>query len=307
MSLEICLLLVSLVPALVLALAKPNLFRELCADLRPGRILHYFVLFLFGFVLFGQSYDTLAKTETVTWLRAGIYGIVLIYAAVFAIATNNREDIAIDRITNQHRPLVRNAVDPVDYIRVSRISLVIAFAVAACAGWEFLAAIAGISGIYYLYSCRPFKLKRFVILAKFLIGINSLISAVCGFYVAGGELRDFPPFWAVFILVPVSLMANFVDLKDTEGDKAAGIRTLPVIWGEHAAKTLIGLFTVSAYVFVFVYFRSFWISWLLLATCSVHVYLLFRKPYNEKPLFLLHNSLFIGLIILVLARPLIPN
>lgn len=307
MFFEICLLLVAPVPALVLAATKPELFRELCADLRPGRILHYFVLFLFGLVLFSESYNVLAKTETVVWLRSGIYLFVLIYAAVFAIAANNREDIVIDRITNQNRPLVRNAVDPQTYIRVSRVSLVTAFAIAACAGWEFLAAIAGISAIYYLYSCRPFKLKRFVFLAKFLIGVNSLISAVCGFYVAGGAVKDFPPFWALFILVPVSLMANFVDLKDTEGDKAAGIRTLPVIWGEVPAKWLIGLFTFSAYAFVFVYFRSFWIGWLLLATCSVHVYLLFRKPYSEKPLFLLHNSLFIGLIILVLARPFIPH
>lgn len=304
--LEICLLLVCPLPALVLAVAKPNLFRELCADLRPGRILHYFVLFLFGLVLFCKSYNALTQTETVTWLRSGIYLFVLIYAAVFAIAANNREDIAIDRITNQNRPLVRNAVDPKTYMRISRISLLVALALAACAGWEILAAITGISGIYYVYSCRPFKLKRFVFLAKFLIGINSLISAVCGYCIAGGTLADFPVFWAVFILVPVSLMANFVDLKDTTGDKAAGIRTLPVIWGDRTAKALIGLFTVSAYAFVFFYFRSFWISWLLLATCSVHVYLLFRTPYSEKPLFLLHNSLFIGLIILVLVRPFIP-
>ncbi len=289
-------------PIIVLGCMKPAFMRELVLDIRLGRILHYFVLFIVGIVLKNNTISLIFKTEPVVWIEAGLYFIVLVYAAVFAIASNNIEDIEIDQLTNTNRPLVKNAVDPKLYDRTSKISLLFSLVFSFLIGIEFFLAILGISLIYYIYSCKPFKLKRFVFLAKFLIGINSLISAVCGFYVAGGDLSQFPIFWLLFILIPVSLMANFVDLKDTAGDKAAGIKTLPVLLGETNAKRLIALFTISAYVWVFFYFNTLWIALLLIVTCSVHVFLLFRKPYQEKPLFLLHNSLFIGLIVLVLTN-----
>ena len=298
---QILLVFVAILPILVLGWMKPAFFRELVLDIRLGRILHYFVLFLVGIVLKNNSISLIFKTEPVVWLEAGLYFIVLVYAAVFAIASNNIEDIEIDQLTNTNRPLVKNAVDPKLYDRTSKISLLFSLVFSVLIGIEFFLAILGISLIYYIYSCKPFKLKRFVFLAKFLIGINSLISAVCGFYVAGGDLKQFPVFWLLFILIPVSLMANFVDLKDTVGDKAAGMKTLPVLLGDSNAKRLIALFTISAYVWVYFYFNTLWIALLLIATCSVHVFLLFRKPYQEKPLFLLHNSLFIGLIVLVLT------
>lgn len=295
------LLAASLLPALVLAVRQPEFFMELWLDLRLGRIFHYFVLYLFGCVLYAKTPELLLHLPPVFLLKSALYFVILAYAAVFAIATNNQEDLEIDRITNTNRPLVRNAVDPELYRRIAIRSLVISCILAALAGLVFLLAIGAISLVYYLYSCKPFKLKRFVLLAKFLIGVNSLISAVCGFYVAGGYLSDFPVFWLIFLLIPVALMANFVDLKDTEGDKVAGIKTLPVLLGEKDARYLIVLFTIVAYGFVYVYFDTLWISILLAIICSAHVFLLFRKPYSEKPLFLLHNSLFIGLIVLVLT------
>jgi len=299
---QIILLIISLLPIGLLALLRPFFFRELLLDLRLERIFHYFVLFIVGFVLQANTFPLILNTKAEVWIEMCSYFIVLVYAAVFAIASNNQEDLVIDQITNTNRPLVKNSVDPKMYDRTSKISLLMSLVFSLLIGVEFLFTIVGISLIYYIYSCKPFKLKRFVFLAKILIGFNSLISAVCGFYVAGGEVKEFPVFWLLFILIPVSLMANFVDLKDTVGDKAAGIKTLPVRIGEQNAKLLISLFTISTYLWVYFYFNSVWIMLLLIGVCSLHVFLLFRKPYQEKPLFLLHNSLFIGLIILVLTN-----
>lgn len=300
---QVILLLVSLVPAGILAVVNPSVFRELWLDLRLGRIFHYFVLSLFGFVVHHSSIAALEEVSSSTWIKLPLYFVALTYAAVFAIATNNKEDLEIDKITNINRPLVKGTVNTQLYLRIAFLSLLISLVVAVCADVILFLAIVGISAVYYIYSCKPFKIKRFVFLAKFLIGINSLISALCGFLISGGKFTEFPVFWTVFILVPVSLMANFIDLKDTAGDRIAGIRTLPVIWGEPTAKILIALFTASAYVYVVCYFQSLLIGLLLLLTVSVHIYLIFRKPYQEKPLFLLHNSLFLGLILLLLIRP----
>ncbi|MES2557532.1 MAG: UbiA family prenyltransferase [Bacteroidota bacterium] len=303
MTVELLLIFISLLPAGVLAFTNPSFFRELWFDLRLGRIFHYFMLFVFGFVLFHDTLFSLEQISPEVWLKFPLYFIVLAYAAVFAIATNNKEDLEIDKITNVNRPLVRNAVNPRKYLVVASISLIVSLIIAFLTDPVFFAAVFGISLVYYIYSCKPFKIKRFVFLAKLLIGVNSLISALCGYLLAGGKLTEFPLFWLIFILVPVSLMANFIDLKDTAGDRLAGIKTLPVIWGEPTAKLLIALFTFSAYVYVFFYFNSLLIGLVLLLTVSTHIYLIFRKPYQEKPLFLLHNSLFLGLILLLLIRP----
>lgn len=304
---EILLYCISLLPACVLVALDRSLFLEMLADIRIGRILHYFILFLFGFTLYTGSWEHALETASIAWDKGFLYFLSLVYAAVFAIASNNREDLEIDRISNPDRPLVKGTVNVTKYLFVARTSLVVSLLIACWAGPVFLAAIAAISGVYFLYSCRPFRLKRFVFLAKFLIGTNTLISAVCGFVAAGGAFADFPAFWLFFILVPVSLMANFVDLKDTVGDRLAGIRTLPVLLGDTNAKYLISLFTVAAYALVLAYFGSVWILLAVLPVCAVHLFLLLKKNYLEKPLFLLHNSLFLGLIVLQLVNHLLPE
>lgn len=302
MSTALFLLILTPLPVLILALWKPEICRELLRDIRPGRIVHYYLLFVFGFVCFRSTPEKLLQTEPETLYAALLFFFCLAYAAVFAIATNNREDLEIDKITNTERPLVRGTIETSSYLRIAVISLLFSLLLSALSRPVFLISIMGISLIYYIYSCKPFRLKRFVLLAKMLIGINSLLAAGTGFVLAGGKWYEFPVFWLVFILVPVSLMANFIDLKDTPGDRAAGIKTLPVLLGDRNARNLIAVFTLMAYGFVFVYFQSTWISILLIITCFVHLFLLFRQPYREKPLFLLHNTLFLGLTSLLLLE-----
>lgn len=307
MLITLFLLLLAPLPAVILLLVNPKTFRELLRDLRLGRIVHYYLLFIFGFVCFRHTPDQLLETRTTVILDALLYFFCLLYAAVFAIATNNKEDLEIDQLTNTDRPLVRGTIATRPYLRIATISLLFSVLLSALIHPAFLITIVGISLIYYLYSCKPFRLKRYVFLAKLLIGFNSLLAAVCGFVLAGGKWNEFPVFWLVFILVPVSLMANFIDLKDTQGDRAAGIKTLPVLLGERNARLLIGAFTLLAYGFVFFYFQSPWISILLTLTCFAHLFLLFRQPYREKPLFLLHNTLFLGLTILLLLESVLKN
>lgn len=301
------LLLMAPLPAVILFFAKPETFKELLRDLRPGRIVHYYLLFIFGIACFNNSPEKLMHMEAELGMQIVLYFFCLAYAAVFAIATNNKEDLEIDKITNTDRPLVRGTIETRSYLRIASISLLFSLLLSACIHPVFLLSIIGISLVYYFYSCKPFRLKRFVLLAKMLIGLNSLLAAGCGFLLAGGKWQEFPVFWLVFILVPVSLMANFIDLKDTPGDKAAGIKTLPVLLGDRNARLLIGAFTLLAYGFVFFYFQSIWISILLITTCFAHLFLLFRQPYREKPLFLLHNTLFLGLTILLLLESVLKN
>lgn len=262
--------------------------------------MHYYVVFLFGFFLYSNSLLQLQQQSFETWIKIILFLPALAYAAIFAIVSNNKEDIEIDKISNQNRPLVQQTVDPKRYLWSALLFLSCSLLLSSCLGVEFLFTIIGLSLVYFVYSCKPFRLKRFVIFAKVLIGLNTLIATVGGFVASGGKLADFPAFWVVFILIPISLMANFVDLKDLHGDKAAVIKTLPVLWGEQPTKLFLSAFILLAYSMVAVYFQHWWIIALIVPTCAIHLMLLFKKPYQEKFLFVLHNGLFVALIGLVI-------
>jgi 4-hydroxybenzoate polyprenyltransferase len=84
----------------------------------------------------------------------------------------------------------------------------------------------------------------------------------------------------------VTLVINFIDLKDYEGDKKAGIKTLPVICGLKKAKLIIGGFFLISYAIL---------NWVLLDTNllvpglifgGLHFYYINKRQYQEKLVFL---------------------
>jgi 4-hydroxybenzoate polyprenyltransferase len=267
------------------------------------RILHYISLSLLGAVLFFGSLAQLQMSVNAELVfNFLVFFMCLTYAAVFAIITNNIEDIEADRISNPDRPLVKGKVATGLYFRVGLISLLIALVIAAITDLRILAGVSAISLGYFIYSCRPLRLKRIPFLSKFIIGINSLVVALAGFSLAGGGVSDFPFLWAVYILIPLALSANFIDLKDVEGDKATGIKTLPVIFGETRARQMIAFFTFCSYVMAALLLNVSWMFPLVLVTCVAHLWLLFRKPYREKPVFLTYLLAIFALNVLLLLR-----
>jgi 4-hydroxybenzoate polyprenyltransferase len=270
-------------PLLWLHWRAPGTLRILAGDLRPERLLHYDIMVLLGATLHWRA--ALAPPNLAEVLDITALFVALLYAAMFAIVSNNIEDLAIDRISNRARPLPQELIAPAPYRRIGWAALIIALLLAALIGMTALLAVAAISLMYHLYSCRPLRLKRIPILAKLIIGANSLLLALAGFVLAGGAWQAFPLAWGAYLFIAVGLAANFIDLKDTEGDRAEGIQTLPVLLGQGNARRLIVAFTVCAYA------SAAWLldSWLLLplnvALLVWHLRELLRTPFVEARVF----------------------
>lgn len=279
----------------------PVITREIIRDLRFMRILHYVALALLGFALYFFNHNVeIYFTQRNNLLVYPLFFIALIYAAVFAIITNNVADIETDKISNTARPLVQGTVNQTHYLLAGFFCLSYALMLSLLVNSTMFYGILIISAGYHIYSCKPFRIKRIPFVAKLLIGFNSLVVAVCGFVLAGGRLVDFPIVWAVFIMLPLSLAANFVDLKDTAGDGKTGIKTLPVILGERRAIHVIVFFTVCTYLMAAVIINLLWVYPLCGIMAILHIVLLYRKPYNEKPIFLIYISALFGLNIILL-------
>jgi len=170
----------------------------------------------------------------------------LVYAAVFAIVTNNLEDLPTDRITNLNRPLVSGKVKPKQYLWAGIFCQVWLYCwLFICLSGYFGVILLHFFGMIFSYSCRPFQpQKNSSPSLKLIIGFNSLSGRTLWMDALRWRIVIFFPLeWIFFILIPLSLAANFVDLKDTEGDKLMNVRTLPVVLGQEKARHLIAGFT----------------------------------------------------------------
>lgn len=304
----------SLLPPLIGWWRYPLLTRELLRDLRLPRILHFVALGGLGMALTAKETGQGVAVLTLEWgLAMGWMVVALTYAAVFAIVTNNVEDVEADRISNPNRPLVQGTVDAVLYLRAGWFCLawgiLLAFGpmlsipctVTDCtAPLALPACIVLISAGYYLYSCKPFRLKRLPFVAKLIIGINSWVVALCGYGLTGSPVMKFPWEWTVFILVPLSLAANFIDLKDVEGDRATGVATLPILFGVRRARGLIAAATLATYIMATALLARAWVYPLTAIAALTHVYLLYRKPYDERWIFLVYVGALFGLDLFLL-------
>jgi 4-hydroxybenzoate polyprenyltransferase len=82
------------------------------------------------------------------------------------------------------------------------------------------------------------------------------------------------------------LAANLIDLKDTAGDRAARILTLPVLLGQRAAQWVLACALAGFFAFLPLAFRG-QVPWApMMAFACLAFFLVSRRKYDERPLFL---------------------
>lgn len=286
---------VPIIRALVLAIVselllisistKKTFILALFKDIRMPRLLHFNLMFILGIFLAKPGLKDLFKSEILSFFLS-LLAISLSW--ITTIILNNLEDLSIDKISNPDRPLVTQEI-PRDIYK--RISLFCFFCATTCAlainfATFFFVILLLASGI--IYSLPPLRFKRIPLFSKLFISFNSLLLIMLGYIFSGKELLNFPSVINWYFLVFITLCLNFIDLKDLEGDKQAGILTLPVILGLKKAKLLIGGFFLITYAMlglVFLDTRLF-VPGIILG--MIQFSLVNKKAYSEKWIFLTH-------------------
>jgi len=174
------------------------------------------------------------------------------------------------------------------------LSLVFSLIYAANVNFQTFYCILIFIGNYYLYSMPPMRLKRMPVLSKLFISLNSLLMLILGKFTLTGKF-SVPPDLALYFLVCITLVINFIDLKDVEGDKKAGVNTIPTLLGPRIGKKVIGAFFILSYVLAYPLLKKrldlIGLDLLLLLICGLIAYFLInRKKYSEKPVFLFYLS-----------------
>lgn len=168
----------------------------------------------------------------------GLALVAALLANVYIVGLNQLTDVAIDRINKPELPLaagtltLRQGKQVVIFCGVSSVLL------AMWQPWLLLTVLLCLA-IGTAYSLPPLRLKRFPLWAAFCIyGVRGLIVNI-GFFVyfrdqAGQPLELTGALWGlvVFVLIFTLVIALFKDIPDIAGDRAHGISTFSVRWGE---------------------------------------------------------------------------
>lgn len=269
-------------------------------DISFTRYFHYLLLAILGFTGYYISYPVIINNTNVfnyVFIPAALF-----FAFAYSTVTNNIIDQDIDKVTNSYRALPAGKINLSQYSFLQWPLLALALTYSLASGFRFFFLILCFIGCYYLYSMPPLRLKRAPIISKLIVSINSLIAIFLGYvFMDANSLRIFPVEIILFFLIAFTLAENFIDLKDYEGDKKEGIRTLPVMLGLRRSQFLIGIFFLIGYPAAFFLFQSLPLIYLFIFIAGgiIQFFLINRKDYSEKPVFLAYLLTLAGIIALV--------
>jgi len=253
---------------------------------RPERVAAYLVAVFIGF---GLAY-IVAPPSVFSWndfLSVIVLCLSLYFSIMFAICVNDLEDEEIDKISSKERPLIKGDLTRSDFRVMSPVFLVVSLIGAYLAGYYAFFCILTFTSLYYIYSAPPTKLKRIPFFSSLLIAFCALSQMIAGFFLISHskEINALPKRAIVGIVIIIFLWSHIRDLKDVEGDRAAGISTVPVIFGQQGF-TVVAIMASLAYLLVPLFTQSTILYISAIPGAFATYYYILKKPYRELPIFL---------------------
>lgn len=168
------------------------------------------------------------------WAGAALWVCVTLSAYIL----NGVMDVEEDRINGSSRPVARGKLKVAQAAGVAGglavLGVVGGLALGSLMAWSVVAALS----LGWLYSGPPFYLKRWPSGLAAVAILAALITYNAGYAANGGGSYDILSLlvFTVVMALWMGLVGQTKDLSDIEGDKQAGRRSGPVIWGEDTAR-----------------------------------------------------------------------
>ncbi len=214
--------------------------------LRPFTLIYPFIAVFSGGVMSG----------IITW-RLFLASITASLINGASNVINQYCDIDVDRINKPYRPLPSGRVSKNFAVLYGIFLYMIGLIFAWVAGfWFFLLSLIA-SVLTISYSVPPVRIKARGFLGNLVLSITrGLIPVIAGWSV--GKDLVYPQPWAVGIILSLFVFGanTSKDFSDIKGDKAYGIKTIPVIYGNLKAVEIMRPFLVFPFFLVplFVWF-----------------------------------------------------
>lgn len=285
------LIVLALLAAIAFIHSKANAISAI-KNFRFGRIAHYSLLVIAGSLLASRGAPVLHGFPGLFQVMSVLTTIFAFCSAwLFSVWENDAEDLDIDSVSNQDRPLVNGSFGLVEWNIYKWAFFIPALIFGYLSGYYVLIFVLMYLLIYHLYSAPPFRLKKVIGLSSIMIGANCVLAMFAGYFAASGNiiLTSFPfnIGWGAFILFALS--ENVKNLKDIEGDRKAGIMTLPVLLGEKWGKPVIGAIVACCAAILPLlggYHMLTFLTGVFFGT--IIFFVINRKDFREGPFFLVY-------------------
>ncbi len=181
-----------------------------------------------------------------------IFGVSALIAVNAASNTlNSVYDLEIDRINKPYRPLPRGAIDPHEALTLAWLLYLITLWRATVTNESFAGFVLIIMFLTIAYSAPPFRLKKRFIINNVSIALaRGLFGVLAAWSIFGDPMSPIP--WGVGAILFIFLCgaATTKDFNDIEGDRAYGVKTLPVVYGVERAATISAAFFVLPFAII---------------------------------------------------------
>ena len=214
---------------------KPRLLSSILEDFRWSRFLHYFIVASFGlgvgYLHIGRGFFDVLHPINHVVLLVWLFALVFVFES--ATLLNDLHDTESDAINSPHRPIVSGRMSAEEGRAAVYVFLALALVSSSILGLHQFVLIGVMWIASYLYSTKPFRLKKRFLLSALVIGFESVLCFMYGYALFGQIFspRILPWKAAGVIFMYSFFCASIKDIKDYEGDRLTGSRTLVTVLG----------------------------------------------------------------------------
>ncbi len=229
-------------------MAKNKIILEIIKNFRFLQIIYHIGLLFIGI---GLSYFFVPFFKLPNLSLIIILIIIVSSAWISSVFLNDVIDFKIDKISNPNRPIPKGILNKNQSLMIFGFFLFISILLSLFTSKLILTLIIFYHTLSILYNTKPVRLKAIPIIATFVASLASLSIIFIGFLstaVKFSNLKFLPINIILSLIIGYTLSLPIKDLKDLEGDKNDGIKTLPVIFGEKKSRILIGINIFISYV-----------------------------------------------------------
>lgn len=153
---------------------------------------------------------------------------------------NGVQDVEEDRVNGSGRPIARGDLGVTEAMAAVGVLGALGLLGGILMHRDLVWALAAMLVMGWMYSGPPLYLKRWPAGLAVIVVVSAVLTYYAGYVASGaGGSGTALLVFATAMALWVGLVGQSKDLSDVEGDRKAGRRSLPVVWGEGAARLAI--------------------------------------------------------------------
>lgn len=264
-----------------------NKFWALAGNVRMPQLLGHSGLFFAGAWLGYLAYPGNFNLNIFSAFAALDLLAAIWLAWLASVAINDTCDFSIDAISNPSRPLQKKIFTTAEYLQVGLIFFILSLLGGFIVNPKFAVLLLVYQAIAWMYSSRPFHLKRLPIAATLLAAVDLIIVLFIGFTLISGDNNIQGLSWRVILLLllTLTLALPLKDFKDIEGDKKHNIQTIPVLFGEEKGRLAIAVWAFVSFVLTVFFLNELKLFWWAVLCGAIAFLVIVNKKINPRHFF----------------------